>query len=333
MQLLVIGGTRFLGRAIVDAALVHGHEVTLFNRGQSNPDLYPKLDHIVGDRDGGLAALNGRSWDAVIDTCGYVPRLVEASARYLADAVDHYTFISTLSVYADSATVGIDEDGRAGSIGRCYHRKRLPARLMARSKCCASKPRQWTPWSGRALLVRSGLIVGPHDPTDRFSYWPDRIVRGGEVLAPGEPTSAVQFIDVRDIADWVVRATEQRLVGPYNVTGPAERLSMGELLAACHRAAGGEASLTWVDEAFLLNHEVQPFTDLPLWVSAEDVGFTAFSIDKALAASLTIRPLADTIGATLDWLATRPDDHTWRAGLAPEREAALLAEWHATQRG
>lgn len=325
MRLLVIGGTRFLGRAIVDAALEQGHDVTLFNRGQTNPYLYPGLKHIVGDRDGGLAALDGHTWDAVVDTCGYVPRIAGDSARYLSSVLDHYTFISTLSVYADPSQIGIDEDGELGTLddpetetitGETYG----PLKVLCEEAVTKAM-------DGRALLVRSGLIVGPHDPTDRFSYWPQRLARGGDVLAPGEPSAPVQFIDVRDIADWVVRATAQRLTGPYNVTGPVEPLRMDHLLATCHTVAGSAATLTWVDEAFLLTNEVVPFMEMPLWVPAEDAGFGAFAIGKAKAAGLRTRPLSETVQATLDWLATRPADHVWRAGLSPEREAELLATW------
>lgn len=327
MDLLIIGGTRFLGRAIVDAALAPGHTITLFNRGQSNPDLYPDLEHITGDRDGGLAALDGRSWDAVIDTCGYVPRVVAASARYLAPAVNHYTFISTISVYADPSEAGIDEMSEVGQLadpeteeitGETYG----PLKVLCEQAATEAM-------HGRALIVRSGLIVGPHDPTDRFSYWPARVARGGTVLAPGAPDGPVQFIDVRDIAAWVVSATEQRLAGPYNVTGPNQPLTFGEMLTACRNVTGSGAEFTWVDESFLLEHGVEPFADMPVWLPADSAGVLAVNTGKAQAAGLRSRPLAETIAATLDWLQTRPDDHVWRAGISAEREAELLAEWAA----
>lgn len=325
MNLLVIGGTRFLGRAIVDAAVATGHTVTLFNRGQSNPDLYPGLEQITGDRDGGLVALDGRSWDAVIDTCGYVPRLVAASARYLAPAVDLYTFISTISVYADPSERGITEASAVGELadpdteevtGETYG----PLKVLCEQAATDAM-------DDRALLVRSGLIVGPHDPTDRFSYWPHRIARGGTVLAPGEPDRPVQFIDVRDIAAWVVMATEQRLTGPYNVTGPDQPLTMGGLLAACRGETGSDTDLTWVDDAFLLSHEIEPFVEMPLWLPEESAGILTVDTSKAQAAGLHCRPLPETIAATIAWLRTRPNDHVWRAGISAEREAKLLAAW------
>lgn len=329
MKLLIIGGTRFLGRAIGEAAIDRDHTVTLFNRGTSNPGLFPDLEHIIGDRDGGLAALDGRSWDAVIDTCGYIPRLVQASARYLAPAVKHYTFISTISVYADSPPLDMTEDGPLASTDGIDAEDTTGETYGPRKVLCEQAATE--EMHGRALLVRSGLIAGPHDPTDRFSYWPVRVARGGEVLVPGLAGQGVQFIDVRDIAEWVVLATELGLVGPYNVVGPKERLSMAQFMDECRAVTGSNASLTWVDEDFLLDHEVNPFVDLPLWVPAQEAGILTVDSSKAQAAGLSIRPPVATIDATLDWLAKRPGDHVWRAGLSPEREAALLAEWHAAE--
>ncbi|MCA9969098.1 MAG: hypothetical protein KC425_02730 [Anaerolineales bacterium] len=329
MHLLIIGGTRFLGRALVDAALAAGHTVTLFNRGRTNPDLYPHVETLVGDRDGGLDVLNGRSFDAVVDTCGYVPRIVRAAARRLADQVGHYTFISTLSVYSDPSRLDMDETAPLGTLedesveavtGETYG----PLKVLCEQAVDEEM-------HGRALHVRSGLIVGPHDPTDRFSYWPHRVARGGEVLAPVGPDYGVQFTDVRDLAEWTIRATAARLTGPYNVVGPVQPLPMGDLLATSRAASGSDAAFTWVSEPFLAAHEVGPYVELPLWAPTAYAGYNAFNNDKAVAAGLTFRPIADTVRATLDWLATRPADHEWRAGLTPEREAALLQAWHAAE--
>lgn len=325
MKLLIIGGTRFLGRALVDEGLAKGYEITLFNRGQSNPGLYPQVEQIHGNRDGELGTLSGRRWDAVIDTCGYVPRVVRASAEHLAGAIDHYTFISSMSVYAEPLPDGLDESGVLGTLsdetveeitGETY------GPLKALCEQAATEV-----MDGRALQVRAGLIVGPHDQSDRFTYWPARVARGGEILAPGPPDYGVQFIDVRDLARWILFATEARLSGPFNVTGPRDPLPLGELLEVCRKVAGSEAQFTWVDEAFLMAKEVAPFTDLPLWVPAEYGGFNSFNIDKALANQLTFRPVADTVRDTLAWTAQRPADYVWRNGLSPEREAALLTEW------
>ncbi len=327
MELLIIGGTRFLGRALVDEARAAGHTLTLFNRGRSNPALYPDVEQLHGDRDGGLAALAGRRWDAVIDTCGYVPRVVRAAADALAPAVEHYTFISTMSVYAEPLAEGTDEAAPVGTIpdesveeisGGSY------GPLKALCERAATEA-----MDGRALHVRSGLIVGPHDASDRFSYWPARVARGGEMLAPVSPGYGVQFIDVRDLAAWTLRATAARLTGAYNVTGPERPLPIGRLLDAARDVAGSDARFTWVSDDFLTAHDVGPYVELPLWVPAEAGGFNSFNIDRALAAGLTFRPVAETVADTLAWLATRPADTVWRAGLPAEREAQLLAEWHA----
>ncbi len=328
MELLIIGGTRFLGRALVDEARAAGHTLTLFNRGRSNPALYPDVEQLHGDRDGGLAALAGRRWDAVIDTCGYVPRVVRAAADFLAPVVDHYTFISTMSVYAEPLAEGTDETAPVGTIpdesveeitGGSY------GPLKALCERAATEA-----MAGRALHVRSGLIVGPHDASDRFSYWPARVARGGEMLAPVSPDYGVQFIDVRDLAAWTLRATAARLTGAYNVTGPERPLPIGRLLDAARDLTGSDAHFTWVSDQFLIAHDVGPYVELPLWVPAEAGGFNSFNIDRALAAGLTFRPVAETVGDTLAWLATRPSDTVWRAGLPAEREAQLLAQWHAS---
>ena len=335
MQLLILGGTRFLGRALVQAARQRGHGVTLFNRGQSNPDLFPDLEKLRGDRDGGLAALGGRRWDAVVDTCGYVPRVVRQSVKLLARAVDSYVFISTLSVYADASQTGIDESAPLGTLedesveeitGQTYG----PLKALCEKAVAGALP-------GRALIVRPGLIVGPHDPTDRFTYWPSRVAQGGEVLAPGRPGKPVQLIDVRDLAEWTIRLAEKKQSGVYNATGPKVPLPMEQLLhTTCQVASGSDATLTWASERFLLDHEVEPWSDLPLWTPESDpafAGFHAFDCRKAIAAGLTFRPLADTVRDTLAWAATRPDDHEWRAGLTRDRERELLQAWHLHKGG
>lgn len=327
MKLLILGGTRFLGRALVESARAGNHEVTLFNRGQSNPGLFPDVENLVGDRDGGLDALHGRTWDAVIDTCGYVPRLVGDSARLLTNAVGRYTFISTISVYADLSQPGIIESSPLGTIadetvetitGETYGPLKVLCEQMVNEAMGAN----------RALHVRSGLIVGPYDSTDRFTYWPARLARGGETLAPGNPEQPIQFVDVRDIAHWIIQATEQRLSGPYNVTGPAARLSIRRFLETAVHTLQSNAQFTWVNQSFLLENEIVPFADLPLWVPASMAGFGAVNNQKAQQAGLTYRPLTNTIRDTQKWQASRPADYQWQAGLTPEREQELLAKWH-----
>jgi len=332
MRILILGGTIFLGRHLVEAALAREHEVTLFNRGQHNADLYPQLEKLRGDRDGGLDALRGRRWDAVIDPSGYVPRVVRQSAELLAGAVERYAFISSISVY-NERRVGIDEDAplaRLADAGVEEVRGDTYGALKALSEEAieAALP-------GRALQLRAGLIVGAHDPSGRFTYWPARVARGGEVLAPGRPERPVQFIDARDLADWTVRLLEQGGRGVYNATGPATTLTMSALLETCRTVSGSDARFSWLPEAFLLAQGAGPWMELPLWVpeTEEYRGFMEVDCQRALAAGLTFRPLAETVRDTLAWDAARPtaEREATPAGLKPEREAALLAAWHAAQ--
>jgi 2'-hydroxyisoflavone reductase len=325
MRLLFLGGTVFLGRHMVAAALARGHAVTLFNRGEHNPELFPEAEKLRGNRDGGLEVLRGRRWDAVIDPSGYVPRIVGASARLLAEAAEHYTFISSLSVYKLPYDGMLDETAPVETLPEDQHTaEAITGETYGALKVlCEQAAAEAFP--GRSLIVRPGLIVGPHDPSDRFTYWPARVARGGEVLAPGQPDRRVQFIDVRDLAAWIIGLVEARATGVYNATGPQAPLSMGALLEACRAASGSDARFTWVDEAVLLAHKVEPYTELPLWVPAESKDFDRFDCTKAFASGLSTRPLADTLRATLDWDATRPLDAPRRNGLKPEREAELLA--------
>ncbi len=326
MKILIIGGTIFLGRHLVEAARERGHVVTLFNRGQHNPDLFPEVEKVRGDRDGGLDALRGRQWDAVIDTCGSFPRVVRASAELLADTVGHYTFISTMSVYADLASSGSDETSPVGTIpdetveevtGETFG----PLKALCERAVEAAMP-------GRALIVRPGLIVGPHDPSNRFTYWPHRVAQGGDVLAPGRPEQPVRFIvDVRDLAAWIVHMAEAGTTGVYNAKGPDYSLTMGELLDACKTVSGSGARFTWVDEEVLRAQGVGPWMELPLWLPASMNGINTARSDKAYAAGLTFRPIAETVRDTLAWDATMPSDTPRRAGLDPAREVAVLDAW------
>lgn len=327
MKLLILGGTVFLGRHLVESAVARGHEITLFTRGQRNPDLFPEVEKLQGDRLVSLEPLKGRRWDAVIDTSGYIPRAVKASAGLLADAVDHYTFISTISVYADQrgsnpeeAPVGKLEDETVEEInGKTYG----PLKALCEQAAEAAMP-------GRVLTLRPGLIVGPHDPSDRFTYWPVRIARGGEVLVPDTPDLPVQVIDARDLAEWNLDLVEARRTGLFNAVGPAQPLIFQEMINRCLEVAGSDARLTPVSEEFLLEQKVGPWMELPIWLPADGPrGMMNSPIVRALEAGLTFRPLADTIRDTLAWEKTRPADLPRRAGLTPEREAELLAAWHA----
>lgn len=331
MKLLILGGTIFLGRYLVESAQSRGHEVTLFNRGQHSPELFPDIEKLRGDRDGSLEALKGRRWDAVIDTSGYVPRVVRQSAELLADMVDHYTFISSISVYPTFPRPGTNENDPVGTLddetveqvtGETYG----PLKALCEQAVESALP-------GRTLAIRPGLIVGPHDHSDRFPYWPRRVAQGGEVLAPSRPEMHTQIIDVRDLADWNVQMVESRQTGVYNATGPNYTLTIGRLLDECRAVTGSDAHFTWVSEPFLLEAGVGPWMELPLWIpdqsDADMVGFSDVDVGKAIGAGLTFRPLAETIRDTLAWDATRPFGVERRAGLGPEREKEVLRAWHA----
>lgn len=327
MRILIFGGTNFLGRHTA-AALERGHEVTLFHRGQTNPGLFPDAEEILGDREHDLALLAGREWDAVIDVPGYVPRIVRASAQALAGHVKHYAFISTISVYDSIPEPGMDESAPVGQLPEPSEDvQKYYGQLKA---LCEDEVRAAFP--DAALVIRPGLIVGPFDPTDRFSYWPIRIARGGEVLAPGDPDRQVQVIDARDLANWTVDCVERGTTGTFNATGPATRLTMREMLEACREGTASDATFTWVDESFLEAEGVGPWMEVPLWLPASDTdtrGMLAVSIDRAVHAGLTFRPLAETARDTLAWHRSRPAGTQLKAGLQPEREHELLEKWRA----
>lgn len=326
MRLLIIGGTVFLGRHLAELALARGHRLTLFNRGQHGPELFPQAERLRGDRRADLSALAGRGWDAAIDTSGYLPRDVAASAGLLAPNVGHYTFISTISVYPTYEKVGIDEGDPVGTLPDPAVEEVTGETYGPLKALCERAAEEAMP--GRVLTIRPGLIVGPHDPTDRFTYWPWRVARGGPFLAPERPGYPVQYIDARDLAAWALDMVEAGRTGVYNATGPAAPRPLGELLAACAEAAGVAAEPVWAGAGFLEQGGVQPWVELPLWVpdTPEHAGFSQISIAKALAAGLAFRPAVATCADTLAWARSRPADHQWRAGLAPEKEAGLLAQ-------
>lgn len=322
MKLLILGGTVFLGRHIVESALARGHDVTLFNRGQHNSELFPEVEKLRGDRNGDLSALEGRHWDAAIDTSGYFPRVVRASAEKLSGSVDHYTFISSISVYADFTKVGMDENAPVGSL-QDESIEEITAETYGPLKVlCELAAEQAMP--GRVLIVRPGYIVGPHDPTDRFTYWPYRVAQGGDMLAPGKPDSPVQFIDVRDLASWIVRMIEDRQSSVYNATGPNYTLTMQDLLETCRKVSGSNARFIWVSEPFLAERSVE----LPIWTPSEEAGIATVDCNKAFAAGLAFRPLSSTIRDTLAWYEARTPSTPLRAGLQTEQEAQLLQAWH-----
>lgn len=343
LNLLILGGTGFTGPFQVQYALKRGHKVTVFNRGKTHPGELPKeAEQLIGDRNGQLDALKGRKWDAVIDVPTSIPVWVRDAAQILQGNVDRYVFVSTISVYSDNSKPGMDESGPLAKYEGADAMKetqqtlganmRLYGPLKALSEAEAEK---WFP--GKALIIRPGLIVGPGDNSDRFTYWPVRMARGGEVLAPGTPADPVQFIDARDLAEWIIRMVEQGAVGTYNATGPKDSLSIGDMLKGIGKAIPSDANLTWVDADFLRSQNVRAWSDMPVWIPpvGGTAGFAKINIQKALAKGLTFRPVPDTAKATLDWFKTQPAERQakLRSGLTPEREKEVLAAWHAKKQG
>jgi 2'-hydroxyisoflavone reductase len=326
VRILLLGGTKFLGRAIVEAALARGHVPTLFNRGQTNPDLLPEVERLRGDRAGDLAALSGREWEAVVDTSGYVPATVRASAELLRNSARHYTFVSSISVYA-SFSEAVTEDSPLAQLDGASADELAPdySNYGALKALCEEEVER--AFAGRSLNVRAGLIVGPHDPTGRFTYWPHRIARGGEVLAPGAPERPVQVIDVRDLAAWILDSAAAGVAGRFNAVSPPVPQSV--LLDACVNGTGGAPTFTYVDEDWLVAHEVGQWMELPVWVYTKEPGAERLleaDASRAIASGLTFRPLEEVARATLD-----EAELVDGVGLAPAREAELLAEWHAAE--
>lgn len=330
MKILILGGTQFVGRHLAEAALARGHVLTVFNRGTKSAGLFPDAEHLTGDRDGaGLEVLRGRTWDAVLDTCGYVPRIVRQSAELLAETVFRYVFISTISVYASFETPNQDEGAPLGKLAPGSAEERTSETYGPLKVGCEQAVEAAFP--GRALLIRPGFIVGPYDPTDRFTYWPRRMAAGGDVLAPGTPSQPMQVIDGRDLADWTLGMVEREETGIYNATGPDYLLTLGEVLETCRTVSGSGARLRWVSEAFLKANDADSTSLLPFYIpaGAGADGLMTASIAKALAQGLTFRPLAETIADTLAWDKTRPVDVPLKVGMTPEQERELLDKYTA----
>lgn len=328
MNLLIMGGTQFLGRAIVTAALESGHNVALFHRGKTNPDLFPEAEHLIGDRkDTNLDALKGRSFDAVIDVSAYIPRAV----RELLETVktDHYTLISTISVYKRNDLIGQDESAELIHLTDPTVEEITGETYGGLKVLCEEMAEQMMP--ERVLHVRSGLIIGAHDHTDRFSYWPVRVANGDEVLAPVNRHQPLQVIDARDEAEWVIRSVEANLTGAFNVAGPISG-TLGHALEVSQAVSDSGATITYVPYEFLQEQGVQPWQDMPLWmpVEGERAGFHYFSIEKALQNGLTIRPLYQSVKQILEWWPT--EERELRIGISAEKEKAVLAAWHARQK-
>jgi 2'-hydroxyisoflavone reductase len=319
----VLGGTAFAGRHLAEAALARGHTLTLFHRGRTGADLFPGVEHVLGDRAGSLDALRGRTWDAVVDTCGFTAPAVRASAKALADAVGRYLFVSTINVYRDFARTGMDEDAPLDEPNGSDADWRGP-RYGPLKVACEQVVRGV--FGERALIARPAILVGPHDYTGRFAWWARRMQAGGEVLAPGDPARPVQLIDARDLGDWMLRGVEDGLSGTFNIVGPERPLTFGEMLEGVRDALGSDARLTWVDDAFVHEHDVF----LPFW-GEPGPGFFTLDSRRAIAAGLAFRPLATT---TRDTAADDGEAYADREPpITPEREAALLREWHARKGG
>ncbi len=331
LKILILGGTAFLGPAIVRHARSQGHQLTLFTRGKTNVDLFPDIEMLLGDRDGNLDALKNRDWDVVIDTCGYLPRLVTDSARLLADHVGQYIFISSISVFADFSKPGLDESSPVGvledeSVEEITGLTYGPLKAL----CEQAAEREMR---GRSTTIRPGLIVGPMDRTDRFTYWPVRIAKGGEVLTPESPDVVTQVIDVNDLAMFIVRCAERNITGTFNATSPAGELNMGELFESCKKVSGSDATFTYVSYAFMQEKELQEWSDIPVYVHLEgpEAGHPFINVNKAVRQGLTFRPISETIRDTINWWATvsrERKDRPMRSGLTAEREKEALEAWH-----
>ena len=320
MKLLVLGGTKFLGRAAVEAALARGHDVTLFNRGQTNPDLFPEAERARGDR--AVDPLPEGEWDAVIDMPGYLPAEVRRSAEALRDSVDRYVFVSSISVYAEFRE-GPTENSPRAELGDLPDDELLPTYENYPGLKALCEDAVAEVYGDRAIIVRPGLIVGPHDPTGRFTYWPHRVARGGEFIVPGPPEEQTQFIDARDLGAWLVDLCEQRATGTFNATHPG--LPWRELVESCLRVTRAGAQPVWIDSDWLADRGVGIWMELPLWVHGEEtVGMAYADVSRALAAGLTFSPLDEIVRGTLE-LAETTDD----AGMKPERERELIEAWRA----
>jgi 2'-hydroxyisoflavone reductase len=342
MRLLILGGTGFIGPYQVRYALERGHHVTIFNRGREHVQWPGPVEELLGDRNtGDLKSLEGREWDVCIDNPTTLPFWVRDAGNSLRGRVKHYIFISTISVYAENNTPNADEsaalapytgsDAMAETLDTLHKDMELYGPLKALSEKEAEKQ-----FPKRTTIIRPGLIVGPGDETDRFTYWPVRLSKGGEVLAPGDGSDPIQMIDARDLAEWSIRMAEARRAGIFNATGPTTTLLMRDMLDGVKASIHSDAKLEWVSTDFLEAQKVEPWSDMPAWVPAigDTAGFGQRNIRRALDAGLTFRPLAQTAADTLVWFRAQPAERQekLRAGIKPDREREVLSKWHAAKR-
>ncbi len=334
MKILILGGTKFVGRTLVDSALEAGHQITLFNRGKSNPNIFANVETLVGDRDGNLSALEGRTWDIAIDTCGYVPRIVRQSVELLKDSVERYVSISTLSVY-EEADADIAEESPLKKIADETTEEITAETYGALKVLCENEVEKC--FARRSLHIRPGYIIGPHDPTDRFTYWALKATQAGDALAPNPPERQMQVVDARDLATWIISSCEKDYKGFYNAVGLANPLRFDELLATCVKVAtekkSDAANFVWVDEEFLTQNDVGFGSELPLCSESPKDSSTKriFNSSKAIAAGLSFCPLSETISNTITWAKSRPSDKQLHAGLTLEKESHVLSAWSQTQ--
>ena len=341
LKILILGGTGFTGPEQVEYAIKRGHEVTLINRNKTRPDFFKgRVEQLIGDLEGDMSALQGRKFDVVIDNPTTAPKWVRNVAQYMKGNTSHYIFISTLSVYSDNSHPGADETDKLTPLPEGLDPYSVPgskARQYYGALKTESEAEVHRQYPDAFTIIRPGLIVGPLDPTDRFTYWPYRIDKGGEVLAPGDGNDPVQFIDARDLAEWTIRMAENRELGIYNAMGPAKKMTMREMLEGIRSASRSKATFTWVPAEFLREHGVQQWKHMPVWIAPrpQSIGFSARSNARAIAKGLTFRPLAVTARDTLAWNKTRPPEQLEalakgvQNGLDAEKEAEVLAAWKA----
>ena len=330
LKILILGGTGFIGPHQVNYALQRGHTVTLFNRGKTNTHLFPDVEKLEGDRNDNLTALEGdRKWDVVIDNSATVPRWVRQSASLLKGRTSQYMYVSSLSVYSETSKVGIAEDGAVFKLEDPAVEKITGETYGGMKALCEEESRKAFPDSHTVL--RPTLIVGPGDQTDRFTYWPVKIYRGGEILAPGTPDDPVQIIDARDLSEWMIRLAEQKTFGTFNAS--SRPFGMAEMLYGIKASTSKHGWFTWIPADFLEKQEVHPWSDMPVWFPpvGEFKGFSMFSVQKALDAGLTFRPLAKTSRETMNWFSGLPEERqkNLKSGLNPEREMEILELWNS----
>lgn len=336
LDILILGGTRFLGLHMTAYALSRGHRVTFFNRGKTNTSRFSEVERLTGDRNGDIAALQGRRWDAVIDNSGYVPRQVTATAELLHATTPLYVFVSTVSVYAGFDKPS-DENSPLGTLTDPTTDKVDGLTYGPLKALCEQAARQ-VYGDQRSLIIRPGLIVGPDDNTDRFTYWPARAARGGKFIAPGNPRDPVQFIDVRDLAEFTIESIEKNLSGTFNLLSSPGRFSIGDVInasvEAAKKVAMADADPVWVPASFLVEQKISAWSDMPVWVPSEgdSAGFAAVSAARAVSAGMRTRPVLETVTDTLRWHLSRPEAERakLRAGISPEREHEALVRWKAT---